>query len=97
MLGGLERLGFDQNRPFEPDAMLVFDDHGQETTVLIELPAQIRVQQRIVPLAPSPKNVILPAHPVRGLETVADLRSRPCEDFRIGTRGRAGGVAWMTE
>ena len=38
VLGGLERLGLDEDRALEADAVLVLHDHGEEPAVLIELP-----------------------------------------------------------
>jgi hypothetical protein len=37
VLGGLERLGLDENGALEADAVLVLHHHGQEPAVLIEL------------------------------------------------------------
>ena len=55
VLGRLERLGLDEDRALEPDLVLVLDDHGQEAPVLVELARQIRVEQRVVALAPAPQ------------------------------------------
>ena len=61
VLGRLEGLGLDQNGALESDAMLVLHDHRQEPAVLIELPPQVRVQQRVVAFATAPQHVVLPA------------------------------------
>ena len=97
MLGGLEGLGLDENRAFEADAVLVLDHHATGIAVLIQLAAQIGVQQRVVALAPAPEHVVLAAQPVRRFQAVAHLRGRPGIDLRIGTGGRAAGVARMAE
>ena len=54
MLGGFKRLGFDQYRPLEADAVFVLDDHGQEAAVLVELASQIGIQQRVITLTSAP-------------------------------------------
>jgi len=45
MLGRLKRLGLDENGALEADLVFVLHHHGQEPRVLIELPAQVGVQQ----------------------------------------------------
>ena len=97
MLGGLLRLGLDQQRPGEADLVLVRHHQLEEPRELVALLTQAGVQQRLVALAPAPQDVVLTAEAVRGLHRVAHLRCGMGKHLRVGVGGTAGGVAGMGE
>src|SRR3569833_2667746 len=97
VLGRLEGLGLDENRAFEADLVLVLYHHRQEPAVLVELPAQIRIQQRVITLAATPQLVVLAAQSMGGFETAAHLRRGPRKDLGVRGSGGATSITWMTE
>ena len=97
MLGRLLRLGLDQQRAGEADAVLVLDDELHETAELLRLAPEVGVEQSLVPLAPAPEHVVRAAETLGRLEHVLHLRRGVGEDLGIRVRGGAGGVARVTE
>ena len=77
VLGRLGRLGLDQDRPLEPDPVLVLDHQVEEAGELRLLAGQVGVEQGLVALAPAPQDVVGPAEGVGGLEGVAPPGRRP--------------------
>ena len=89
VLGGLHRLGLDEQRALEADLVLVLDDEVQEPGELRALAPEVRVEQRVVALAAAPQHVVRAAQPLGDLEHVLDLGGRVREDLGIGVRGGA--------
>ena len=83
--------------PREADLVLVLDDQLQEAAELLELAAQVGVEQRVVALAAAPQHVVRAAEPVRHLERLLHLRRGVGEHLGIGIGRRAGGVAPVAE
>ncbi len=52
VLGRLLRLRLDQDRAFKADLVFVFDDEVEEATHLVELAADIGIEQGFIALAP---------------------------------------------
>ena len=77
----------------EADPVLVLGDEVQEPRQLVALALQVRVEQRVVALAPAPQDVVLAAQPLGDLEHVLDLRRRVGEHLGVGVGRRAGLVA----
>ena len=67
-LVGSMRLGLDQERALEPDAVLVLGDQAQEPGELVSLAAEVRVEQRVIAFAAAPQHVVRAAEPLRRLE-----------------------------
>jgi hypothetical protein len=61
VLRRLLRLRLDQDRALEADLVLVFDDLLQEAARMVAFGLEVGVQQRLIPLAPAPEDVVLPA------------------------------------
>ena len=97
MPGRLVRLGLDQDVAGQADTVLVVDDQRQEPAHLLELAAEVGVEQRVVALAPAPQHVVLAAQPPGGLETLADLRGGEGGHVGIGVGAGAGLVAPVRE
>ena len=97
MLRRLLRLRLEQQRPGEPDSMLVLRDEAQESRELRFLSGEIGVEERLVALAPTPQDVIRPPQPMRRLEHVLDLGGRIREHLGVGIGGRPRGVSRVAE
>src|ERR1700685_2302892 len=97
MLGRFKRLGFDENRTPETDALFVLDNHAQKAAVLVELSAQIRIQQRVVTLTPSPEDEILATQPMCCFQTEPHLRRRPSKDLWVRAGRCAASITGMTK
>ena len=72
-------------------------NQAQESPELLLLALEVRVEQRLVPLAAAPKDVVRTAESLRDLEHDLDLRGRVGEDLGIRVGGRARRVARMAE
>ena len=97
VLGGLHRLGFDEELAPEPDPVLVLGDEMQELGELGALPSKVRVEEGVVPLPATPQDVVLAAEALGDLQHVLDLRGGEGEDLGIGIGGRARLVARVGE
>jgi hypothetical protein len=89
VLGRLLRLRLDQDRAFEAYLLLVLDDHRQKTAELRELTLHVRVQKRLVALAPAPQHVVRTLELVGNVERVLHLRGGIREHIRVGVGGGA--------
>ena len=97
VLRRLLRLRLDQQRPLEPDLVLVLGDEPQEPRELALLALEVRVQQGVVALAAAPQDVVRAAEPVRDLEHVLDLGRGVGKHLGIRVRGRAAHVPRVPE
>ncbi len=64
---------------------------------MIELPSQVRIQQRVVTLAAAPQHIVLATQAVRGLQAAAHLRRGPGKHLRVRAGGGAAGIARVAE
>src|SRR5262249_1211744 len=97
MFGGLVWLGLDQERAWEADAVLLLAHQRHEAPELLELTREVRVEERLVALAPAPQHVVRAAEPVRRLEAMLHLGRRMGEHLGIRIRGGARRVARVAE
>ncbi len=67
VLGRLLRLRLDQDRALVADLVLVLDDEVEEAAELVELAADIGVEQGFVAFAAAPQNVVFAAELLRGV------------------------------
>ena len=84
VLGRFLRFRFHQDRTLEADPVLVLDHHVQEATHVVQLLRQVGVQQGFIALAPAPKDVVLPAHLVRGVHAAFHGGGGEGEDLGVG-------------
>lgn len=84
MLGRLLRLRLDQDRALVADLVLVFDDEVEEAAELVELAADIGVEQCLVTFAAAPQHVVFAAELLRGID--AGLHRRGCKSEDVGIR-----------
>jgi len=84
-------------RPLEADPVLVLDHQLHEAAELFRLASQVRVEQRLIALAPAPQHVVRASQPVRGFEDVFHLGRRAGKDLRVRVRRSAGGIARVPE
>ena len=97
VLGRLARLRLEEDRPGEADALLVLDDHRQEPGELVELLAEVGVEQRVVALATAPQHVVVTTEAVRRLQAMGDLGGGVGEQLGVRVRRRPGLVARVGE
>ncbi len=97
VLGRLVGLGLDQDGPLEADPVLVLHHQAQEAAELVQLLAQVGVQDGVVALAAAPQHIVGAAEPVGRLDHLAHLQGGPGGDLGIGIGGRAGHVAAVAE
>ena len=97
MLGGLARLGFDQQGAFETDPVLVLGDELHEPAELVRLPPEVGIEQRVVALATAPEHVVLAAELVSQFQRRLHLRRRVREHLGVGVRRGPGGIAGVAE
>ena len=65
VLGGLLRLGLDENGALETDLVLVLDNEREEASRLFQFLPDIGVDQRFIALALAPHHVVFTAQPLR--------------------------------
>ena len=97
VLRRLHGLRLDEKRALESDPVLLLHDEVEEPSELLALTAQIRVEQRVVPLAAAPEHVVRSAETLRDGQHVRDLSCRIREDGGIRVRRRSRLVAGMAE
>ena len=97
VLRRLHRLGLDQERPLEPDRVLVLGDEMQEPGELVALALEVRVEERVVALAAAPQDVVRATEALGHLEHVLDLGGGIGEHLGIGVRRRTRLVARVGE
>ena len=89
VFGGFLRLWLDQDRALEADLVLVVDDLLQETARVGAFGLEIGVQQRLIPLAPAPQDVVLPAKFHRRVHVRLHGGGGIGVDVGVGVGGRA--------
>ena len=90
VLGGLARLGLDEQRALEADLVLVLDHQIHEAAKLVELALHVGVEQSLVAFAPAPQHVVFAAQLLRNVERLLHLRGGVGENLGIGIGCRAG-------
>ncbi len=97
VFGGLHRLRFDEELTVESDLLLVVHRHVEEVPEVVELALHVGVEERLVPFAAAPEDVVVTAEVVRNLHRLLHLPRRVRVHRRIGSGGTTAHVARVEE
>ncbi len=97
MLGGLHRLGLDEEGALEAVFTGIVPGHVQEAGQVIQLPFHVGVEQAHVAFAAAPEDVVLAVELDGGVEGILHLGAGAGDDVEVGIGGRAVHVAGMAE
>ena len=84
MLGWFLRLGLDEYGALEADLVLVFDNHFEKSTHMVQFEGQVGVQQGFITFASTPQDIVLPAELVRCIDAGFHRGSSVGKDLGIG-------------
>src|SRR5262245_27254037 len=93
----LLRLWLDEERAIPVQLLCVVDRHAEELGEMIELTAEFRVKQVLIPLAATPKQVVLAAEFLRHFHRLLDLGPSIGEYVGVATRARSVNESLVAE
>jgi hypothetical protein len=97
VLGGLLRLGLDEELALEADALGVIDGHVEKRGEVVLFAFQVGVEEGLVAFAAAPEDVVFTAELLRDLEGFLHLGGGVGEDVGVGVGRGAAHVAGIRE
>ena len=97
MLGGLLRLGLDEELAVKADLLCVVDRHVHEAGQVVEFAAHVGVQQRLVSFPASPEDVVGASETLGDLHRLLHLCRGVREHRGVGVRRGARHESWVAE